>query len=210
MRNLKLAACMLFGMATFNSCLLPYPDDTELYQDVATVTSHDADEDFSRFTTYSIPDSVFFVDEDSTFSPVQAQYSTQLVSAVVDNMNSRGYTRVDKDQDPDLLINMTAWETLNIVIYPGYWYDYYDCYYWGYNCGWWYYPSYPTVSTYKSGSLVIDMVNRRDAIDNEQGYLEIPWTSVVYALSSSSPDFNVDKALKGIDAAFEQSPYLTK
>ena len=210
MRHLKLAAMILLSIAVFNSCLLPYPDDSELYTDVATVTSHDADQDFSKFNTYSISDTVYFIGSDSTLDPIQAQYSTQIVGAIVSNMNSRGYTRVEKSQDPDLIINTTASENLNIIVYPGYGYDYWDCYYWYYYCDWWYYPTYPTVSSYKSGSLVIDIVALRDAIDGDLGYLPIPWTSVVYALSSTDPDFNLDKALQGIDEAFAQSPYLTK
>ncbi|MBK6484545.1 MAG: DUF4136 domain-containing protein [Chitinophagaceae bacterium] len=96
MRHLKLAAMILLSIAVFNSCLLPYPDDSELYADVATVTSHDADQDFSKFNTYSISDTVYFIGSDSTLDPIQAQYSTQIVGAIVSNMNSRGYTRVEK------------------------------------------------------------------------------------------------------------------
>lgn len=210
MKKAIITAFIIAGIAVFNSCVLPYPDDNELYQDVATISSRDATVDFGKFSTYSIPDTVYFIGSDSTLDPIEAQYSVQLVNAVVNQMNSRGYTRVDKTADPDLIINMSATENLNIIYYPGYGYDYWDCYYWGYNCGWWYYPTYPTISTYKSGSLVIDLVNRRDAIDGDLGYLPIPWTSVIYALSSSDPDFNLEKALKGIDAGFAQSPYLTK
>lgn len=210
MNKFLLTTFILAGIAAFNSCVLPYPDDNELYQDVATISRRDATVDFSKFSTYSISDTVFFVDDDSTVDAIEAQYSTQLVTAVVNHMNSRGYTRVDKTADPDLLINMSATESLNIVYYPGYGYDYWDCYYWGYYCGWYYYPTYPTISTYKSGSLVIDMVNIGDALDGNLGYLPIPWTSVIYALSSSDPSFNVQKALQGIDEAFAQSPYLTK
>lgn len=197
-------------MALYHSCVLPYPTNAELYQDVATVSSRDTTVNFGKFSTYSIPDTIYFLGPDSSFDPINVQYSQQLVSAVVNQMNSRGYTRVAKTDDPDLLINMVASENLNIIYYPGYGYDYWDCYYWGYNCGWWYYPTYPTVSTYKSASLVIDLVNIRDAVDGNLGYLPIPWTSVIYALSSSDPNFNLSKALKGIDAAFAQSPYLTR
>ena len=208
MKRLVIAGSLLSVILTFNSCILPYPSDSELCEDVATISSRDSTVDFGVFHTYSVPDAVYFLGSDSTVDPINAQYSQQLIAAVVSQMNSRGYQQVDKTADPDLVFNMTATENLNIVYYPGYGYGYWDCYYWGWNCGWWYYPTYPTVSTYKSGSLVIDMVDRRHAIDGDLGYLPIPWTSIVYALSSSDPNFNVSKALKGIDAAFAQSPYL--
>lgn len=208
MKRVAFAGSLLAVVLTINSCILPYPSDADLYQDVATITSRDSTVDFGGFHTYSVPSAVYFWDSDSTYDSINAQYSQQLIASVVSHMNSRGYQQVDKTNDPDLVINMTATENLNIVYYPGYGYNYWDCYYWGWNCGWWYYPTYPTISTYKSGSLVIDMVNRRDAIDGDLGYLPIPWTSIVYALSSSDPSFNVSKALKGIDAAFVQSPYL--
>lgn len=210
MKKIFLGALLLGMGFTYYSCILPYPTESELYNDVATVTQRDTLEDFGRFHTFAISDSVYWIGTDSSINLVKQEYSIQLVNEFVSHMTSRGYVRVAASEDPDLVVNMTAAENLYIVYSPGYGYGYWDCYYWYYPCDWWYYPTYPTISSYKTASLVIDLVDRRDAIDHpDLGYLTIPWTAVVYTLNNNNTSFNIQKGLIGIDQAFDQSPYLT-
>lgn len=196
-------------VAGISSCLPPYPTQSELYQDKFVIVNRDTLSNFNKYITYAVPDTIFFLDDDSTLTPVEAEYSVQITDAFIQNMNARGYTRVARDENPDLAINVTAVISTTILVYPGYWWGYWDCYYWYYGCGWGYYPSYPIVSSYKSGSLVIEMADLKTAEEIGDGRIPLIWNSIIYTLTEDDPQFNVDKAVEGINTSFEISPYLT-
>jgi len=96
--------------------------------------------------------------------------------------------------------------------------------------GWWYpvYPWYPqgvpvTVSTY-TGTMVFEMLDGesyRTVLEWEATHpdpqpednppkLEINWQAMIEGYSTDDGEYNRERALRGVDEAFAQSPYLNK
>ena len=178
-----------------------YPGGIEYYDETDVVyTNYEPDNDFSAQSTYSMPDNVVKIrgniidGEDPEF--IKEPYNTQIITRIAENMADLGWTRVDDPADADLVLFPASWS--NTTIY--YWYDYW-CWYYPYYCGWgWYYPG--GVSSYTTGTLVMTLV-----ADGEE-YVEPSrvWTGAVNGLLSGAN--NINRIYKGIDQAFEQSPYL--
>ena len=179
-----------------------YPGGIEYYDETDVVyTNYEPDNDFSAQSTYSMPDNVVKISgniiegEDPEF--IKEPYNTQIITRIADNMADLGWTRVDDPADADLVLFPASWT--NTTIY--YWYDYW-CWYYPYYCGWgWGYPS-GGVSSYTTGTLVMTLVADGD------DYVEPSrvWTGAVNGLLSGAN--NINRIYKGIDQAFEQSPYL--
>ena len=177
-----------------------YPQGPEYYEDLDLVyTNYDDAYDFGAAGTYSMPDKIVKVTgnllegEDPEF--VKEPYNSQILAKIEANMTALGWTKVDKNANPDLALLPATWS--NTTIY--YWYDYW-CWYYPWYCGWGW--GYPSVSSYTTGTLVMTLV----AYD--ENYIEPTrvWTSAVNGLLSGSVDMN--RVNKGIDQAFDQSPYL--
>ena len=78
-------------------------------------------------------------------------------------MNANGYTQVDADGNPDLLVDLAYIQKANTYMYPGYWNDW--DWWWNYNYypwfGWGSYYPYQTwfITSYTTGSLVIEVAD---------------------------------------------------
>lgn len=71
--------------------------------------------------------------------------------------------------------------------------------------GWWYWFCYPPivdVSYYSVGTVLLDMTDLRT------GTLDSSWRAFMRGLLSASDSSNSNRAIKGINDAFIQSPYL--
>ena len=195
MRRITIYGMLLALALSVGSC---YPGGIEYYEDTDIVfTSYEPDYDFTPANTYAMPDSVVKVTGDDDAEPefVDEPYNTQIINRIASNMETLGWTRVDDPEEADLTLFPASWT--NTTIY--YWYDYW-CWYYPYYCGWgWYYPS---VSTFTTGTLVMTLV-----ADGEE-YVEPyrVWTGAINGLLSGAN--NINRIYKGIDQAFEQSPYL--
>jgi hypothetical protein len=112
-------------------------------------------------------------------------------------MASYGWTKVDTIAHPDMLLLPAAWEVTTTYV----WYDYW---YWWY--GGWYYPYYPPVyySSYTTGTLVMNLVDRN--IQGANGNSINQWTGAVNGIMTYS--YSSDRMNKAIDKAFTISPYL--
>jgi len=157
---------------------------------------------------------------------------------LIDKFTSLGYTEADSLENADFVVNPTISlmkeEGLSYNwwwSYPGYWGWYYD--WWGYykSTDYYYYPPYwgwyPSVSyyNYKTGSIVLEMVDAASVIESRE-WMEnhdpedikpedIPpilfrWTAQVDGILGSGADYNTQRAERGFNEAFEQSPYLKK
>lgn len=98
-------------------------------------------------------------------------------------------------------------------------------YYWG----WWYpaypwYPGYPVaVSTY-TGTVVVEMVDAasyREVLafnelnpepdpEDDPPQLEINWQAYIEGYATDDGEYNQERAMRGLDEAMAQSPYLNK
>ena len=174
-----------------------YPGGIEYYEDTDIVfTSYEPDYDFMQQQTYSMPDSVVKItgDEDEP-EFIDEPYNTMIINRIKANMETLGWDLVEDPEAADLVLFPASWTNTSIY----YWYDYW-CWYYPWYCGWgWYYPGY--VSSYTTGTLVMTLIENEDAIEPYR-----VWTAAINGLLSGS--FNLNRVSKGIDQAFEQSPYL--
>jgi len=198
----------LFFVVILFSCR-KYPDTGKLSTNFVVQTSQEPGVNFGSYKTYYISDTIAAITADPNDSLWTDNDAKQLVEAVKTNMNARGYTFVaNSHANPDLGLGLTVIKDLNIgVIYPGWWWGYWGGCYWGY-CG--YPPYYPwygggIVYTVPTGTLVLDMIDLKNATSNEKLY--VPWGSVMSGgLGNTSNDIQL--GVNAIDQAFIQSPYV--
>jgi hypothetical protein len=184
------------------------PDTSQLTVNFVVQTSKEPNADFGSYKTYYIADTIARITTDPNDSLWIGPDAKQLVDAVKGNMNARGYTFVaTRYSHPDLGLGLTVLKDLNItVMYPGYWWGYWGGCYWGY-CGYPpYYPYYgPVVYSVPTGTIVLDMIDLKNAATNEKLY--VPWASVMSGgLGYTSDDLQL--GVEAINQAFDQSPYI--
>jgi len=176
------------------------------------ITNHDSSVNFSDFKTFSIADSVGYIEDDRGVGFASDEFDQAVISAVRAALQARGYTEVERTDNPDLGVTVSRIYNnyTGLVSYPGYWDMYggfYDPYYWGYGGYSYYDPIYygPTFySTYQvtQGALSIDMLNLKDAADGNT--IRPVWS----ALSRGTAVFNPATVDVQVSTFFEQSPYL--
>ncbi|WP_224483832.1 DUF4136 domain-containing protein [Robertkochia aurantiaca] len=177
-------------------------------------TNYSPDFDFATVGTYTLPERVIEVDdsdfdgEDPEF--IDDEYSEAILAQIRQNMNDYGYTEVDKENDPDLVLLVSATTTTNLFYY-------YDWGYWnwwgypGYGPGWgWWYPGYfpPVVTGYRSGSVLIQMTWPDGIGVNEN--IPVLWTAVINGLLEGSSESIAERLRNTVDQSFVQSPYLVQ
>jgi hypothetical protein len=200
---------MAFGLLCL-SCQ-PEPDANKLYDELVVSTNYDPDVDFTSYTTFAMPtDTIDYVSETSNETVLVASESNfprPVLEQIRANIESRGYTRVTKNENPDLGINVAVINDFNVfqtIVYPDPYYypgNYYSGYY-GYNS--WY--SYPYVSTqaYNTAVLVVEIVDLKNRTPDNK--VKVIWAGYMGDLYST---LNlVDQARTAIDQAFQQSPYI--
>ncbi|HEX6891983.1 MAG TPA: DUF4136 domain-containing protein, partial [Chryseolinea sp.] len=142
----------------------PEPDSFKLLDELVVSTTYDDDVDFQTYSTYSIAtDTIGFVSNranDTILIQRDTDYPRPVLQKVISNLNSLGYTRVNKSDNPDMRINVYVVNDYNLfqqVIYP----DYYYPSYYGYGYGYGSYYAYPYVNTYatNTGSLVVEILD---------------------------------------------------
>ena len=193
-----------------------YPDGADYIDELDLVyTNYDPNTDFSAKKTYSIPDSVIkitgdnFDDPDGNGKPqfVKATYSSVILSQLKKDMELLGWTLVDKNDHPDVVLLVSTTTTTNLYYY--YDWGYWGWYYPGYNPGWgWYYPGYypPYITGYRSGSVFIQMVDNKAAVDSEN--IPVLWSCIINGLAEGSTADITYRTQVNIDKAFSQSTYL--
>jgi hypothetical protein len=216
---------------------ISYPDSSERIDDDIVYT-HRADRNFGLYKTFAVDPVVHLaaVQADGTVEPATLDKATSdaLVAQVVSNMKARGYEQVASSQKPDVGLTLTAISGLASGVVSGAYYWGYYGYYWGYP-GWGYYYPYQITYAYKTGTLLIDLV---DLVNSEgkfrqdggiaaadagtapvPGALPVVWTAAAYKADVDVKNLNdvitvsnagVIRAQQAIDQAFKQSPYLQR
>lgn len=188
------------------------PDSAELIDQMVVSTNYDPEADFTAYSTYAIPtDTIGFVSNKSTDTLITSPSSSfprHVLSAIRSNLEARGYTRVDKKENPDLGVNVMVVNDFNIfqeLVYPNYGYpgNFYPGYY-GYGS----FYAYPYVNTYayNTGVLIIELVDLKNRTANNQ--VAVVWDAYLGDVYSTI-DRNAQSAA-AIEQAFIQSPYLGK
>lgn len=183
------------------------PDNLLLLDELVVSTNYDPSATFGSYATYAIPtDTIGFISSSSNdtilvSSAENGYYPREVLEQVMQNLNDRQYTRVARNENPDLGVNVYVVQDLNIsqqVIYPNYYYPYY----YGYGS----YYSYPYVNTYayNTGALVVEIVDLKNVtIDNK---VKVIWNASMGDVYSTLD--LLDQSVKAIDQAFAQSNYL--
>ena len=194
-----------------------YPKGAEYIEDLDLVyTNYYKDFDFASKKTYAISDSVIkitgdaFTDPDGDGKPsfVAPATAAAIVNQIKQNMANYGWTLVNKNANPDVIILNSTMTTTNIYYYYDWWY--WGWYYPGYYPGWgWYYPGYwypPYVTGYRSGSVFTQMVDHKAAAGADN--VPVVWSMIINGLNEGGTANVTSRVQTSIDKAFAQSPYL--
>ena len=212
--NMKRKIKMLTMVATvmFMISCATYPGmDSRLAEDLVDITKYDLGTNFKEFKTFSIVDSVVFIKNGKDSVRVLDNQTRALLAEITGNMQARGYQLVSRTTGkPDLGINVSAIKVTNVsYYYPGwYWdyYGYYDPYYWGYPGYNYWYPYYPpAVSTYSTGTVIIDMLDLKNA-PAHNNKLYVVWVAIIRGLLTG---YHTEQdVLTNVDQCFTQTPQI--
>ena len=171
------------------------------------ITNHDSTVNFNSYKTYSIADSVSLIDNGRFAGREITSWDLQVISTIQNVMNSRGYTRVDRSQNPDIGINIsrvfnTSTNVVDLSNYWNYYGGYYDPFYWGYGGYDYYFP--PTYGVYQSteAALSIDMLDLKNASGSQT--IKGVWNGLI----RGEGIFKSSNVQSQVQALFDQSPYL--
>lgn len=186
--------------------------------DVA-ITNYDKSADFKAYTTFSMPDSIVYF-TNGTEKSVNHEFDQMILSQVSQKFTDLGYTLVQNPTDPDqtgetpsFMVLVSAVSNVNYSYYVDNWYNNWDWYwgYWNWNWGGSFYPYYPwypvSVYSYRTGSVVIEMVDTQVRQDNK---INVVWTGIADGLLQGSKESILMRTEKEINQCFTQSPYLGK
>lgn len=199
MKKLLLFFALIYS-SLVSSCMGPNPEDvlTPEEKDVY-VSNYDPEVDFSSYKTYTLPDYVYVITDPSDSGTKERKtIDVAILNAINEEMQKLGYMSVDSSQNPDLGLHVTkiALSYTGIDYSPIY---YYDPYY----GGGYYYPSY-YVYEVRRGSVMIDMIDIKNPVQNDQ--LKVVWNGqFIDGLGTLSSD---ERIIKGVRSLFLQSTYL--
>jgi hypothetical protein len=224
-----------FVVSLLLSACYSYHDETYLDELDITLTYRDTSYNFQQNTTYALRDSVGIISDYLSKTEIANFYKSgggneKIKNLVRTNLNAMGYTEVANDEQYDLGVNLVVAAIENTTTYTyGWWYDYYDYYdyyWWG---GWYPYYGYPWYAvsyTYQQGTLLMELADgntirayRAWADGKTQGEIEhadpstVPqidytWQGIVSGVAGTEKSYNEQRAERGINEAFTQSPYL--
>ena len=188
------------------SCYRDYGLTTADYDMVLTV--FDENNDFTRYTTYAMPDTIIHPVPDGQTDDLPRTFDSQIISDVVRNMNDLGFQRItDTTQigQTDVIILLSAYKQEWVVsggYYPGGWWGWYPWYPGG---GWYpWYPGYGYSYSYTTGTIAITMVDREKYDPNAQLNSTV-WNAGINGLTGDNRASTSSRIRNAINQAFSQS-----
>ena len=184
-----------------------YPAGPDYVEDLdVTYTTFNDKFDFKSRSTYALPDKIVvdveIEDGDTTYIYMKDVFADQILAAIDDNMQSRGWEKVEIFDQPDVVVTPAGLKST--TYFYSYWYDWW---YGGWYGGWgWYYPPYYTVSSYTTGTMLITISDPN--VDEGSPINESQAAWVMAANGLFTGDYNLTRVTHAIDEAFNQSPYL--
>lgn len=206
-RTFRWALLMLTTIGVLSSCTKDpvknlSEDESRIY-----ITNRDSTVNFSSYKTYSIADSVLVIDNGHVAGKQANAWDAQMINAIQNAMNARGFVRVARTQNPDLGINASRVfnTSTNLVNLSDYWNsygNYYDPYYWGYGGYDYYYP--PVYGYYQSteAAFSVDILDLKNASSAQT--IKVIWNGLI----RGEGIFNNNNVQNQVQALFDQSPYL--
>jgi hypothetical protein len=211
--NFMKRGCVIVALTiVFLSACKSKPDLGDLVRDMVVMTNYDKSANFSAYSTYTmLRDTIGQIfNADPSDSLLTGDFAKLVSRAAKTQMDSRGYSFVERGQGPDLALiivvvrDFSQITTLNSPYYGGspYGYGYGYPSFYGYGG----YYSYPYLQTYTSNTatLMMELVDLKNR--SSQNQVRIVWSvSIGDVINSDNTD---TKTKEGLDQAFAQSPYL--
>ena len=117
------AVLAITGLALVSSCTKDPLNNLSEEESRIYITNRDNNANFAAYKTYSIPDSVYVINNNSFVGAQATTADLQALATVRSALESRGYVRVARSQKPDLGINVSRLfnTTTNLVEFQSYW-----------------------------------------------------------------------------------------
>ena len=193
------------------SCYPEGADNVEDY-DVA-MTTYDKSADFSTLTTFSMPDSIVYFSNDKN-TTVDHQFDEAILQVVRNNFVNLGYQEMadpTETNKPSFVVMVSGFSNVNYGYFINNWYNNWNWYWTGWWPGWGYDPYYPwapvNVYSYRTGSIVVEMVGTTPRADEK---IPVLWTGIADGLLQGSNSSIQNRVTKELNQCFNQSPYLKK
>jgi hypothetical protein len=207
MKTLLSAGVLTVFMVALHGCTKDPLKNLQGDENIIYITHHDNATAFNTFSTFGISDSVAVIENNQLSGKAITGFDQQLITAFIDNMQQFGYTLVDKNNNPDVVINISRVYNdytgiINYSDYYGGYGGYYDPYYWGYPGYSYYFPAVYGVYTITDGGVQADMFDAKNAGTNNG--LKLIWNGLI----QGSGTFSSSLVTKNIKALFDQSGYM--
>lgn len=188
-----------------------YPSEDFFVEELdVVVTNYDVDEDYSRFRTFAVPDSVVRIGGDGEDDEGPGPFDDLMLDLVRSNMRDLGYVEeLDPDNNsPDLVVLVELLVVNNTVVAPcrpgwGWWGGWPP--YWG--PGWCGGLPWVPVGSYTTGTIILDMIDL-DQADESEETVPIIWNAFLNGLVTGSDSSIEARIITNINQAFDQSSYL--
>ncbi len=185
----------------------------QLTSGFTVITNTDITTKFSSYSTYYLSDTVINLSGSGPDTIITGSTASPFIETVKQNMNQRGFSLVPRTPLPDLGIAVCILRDIrtSIAYYPGWWDDisgYWDPLYWVGNNSFPYYYGWSTTYTYKNASIIVNLIDLKNAQANKK--LSVIWHVTGFNAFSSDSSTNLQSSINAINQAFAQSPYLKK
>lgn len=172
------------------------------------VTNYDTTVTFSSYKTYKIADSVAIITNNQLQGRERTSIDAQFIDATVNALQQKGYVRVNNGQTADLAVTVSAITNTNTQLvsytdYGGYYGSYWDPFFWDYPGYSYYVPTYYGVYETGETALAIDIVDLKNA-SNNNNQLRVIWSGLI----RGSGIFSGRNINDQINSLFNQSTYL--
>lgn len=206
-KKIILVLLIISALVGVSSCSKDPLKDMTAEESRIYITNHDSSVNFNAYKTYSIADSVSLIDNGRLAGREATSWDLQVISSIQDAMNARGFIKVDRNQNPDLGINIsrvysTSTNVVDLTSYWDYYGGYYDPFYWGYSGYDYYFP--PTYGVYQNteAALSVDMLDLKNASSDQT--IKGVWNGLI----RGEGIFRENNVQSQVQALFDQSPYL--
>lgn len=172
------------------------------------VTNYDTTVTFSSYKTFKIADSVAIITNNQLQGRERTSIDAQFIDATVNALQQKGYVRVNNGQTADLAVTVSAITNTNTQLvsytdYGGYYGSYWDPFFWDYPGYSYYVPTYYGVYETGETALAIDIVDLKNA-SNNNNQLRVIWSGLI----RGSGIFSGRNINDQINSLFNQSTYL--
>ena len=171
------------------------------------ITNYDTTTSFANYSSFRLADSVAIIVNNQLQSRERTAGDAQIINAVANALQQRGYTRANQNADLGITISSitnTQTQLVNYTDYGGYYGSYWDPFYWGYSNYSYYFPTYYGIYETNETALAVDIVDLKNASSNNQ--IRVIWSGLIRGAGI----FSGRDTESQINALFNQSAYLKR